>query len=132
MYNNVTNAIAKHHHHNNPSRPFTKLSIRLDHEQTKHKRPILFIVPARAETLLNYSIHGKDKDLLHLKDDSNGTTRVLHYKKGVKVPPKNNSHSIITHHVRIIGQHNTRHPRHQNHHHQVKELNMKVKIIIVK
>ena len=91
----------------------------------------MFIVPARAETLLNYSIHGKDKDLLHLKDDSNGITRVLHYKKGVKVPPKNNSYSIITHHVRIIGQHNTRHPRHQNHH-QVKELNMKVKIIIVK
>ena len=72
----------------------------------------MFIVPARAETLLNYSIHGKDKDLLHLKDDSNGITRVLHYKKGVKVPPKNNSYSIITHHVRIIGQHNTRHPRH--------------------
>ena len=131
MYNNVTNAIAKHHHHNNPSRPFTKLSIRLDHEQTKHKRPILFIVPARAETLLNYSIHGKDKDLLHLKDDSNGITRVLHYKKGVQIPhhSQKNSHSI-THHVRIIGQ-NARHPRHQNHH-QVKELNMKVKIIIVK
>ena len=93
----------------------------------------MFIVPARAETLLNYSIHGKDKDLLHLKDDSNGITRVLHYKKGVQVPPQNkNSHHSITHHVRIIGQNNARHPRHQNNHHQVKELNMKVKIIIVK
>ena len=112
--------------HNNESepisRPFTKLSIRLNQEQTKHKRPILFIVPARAETLLNYSIHGKDKGLFKLKAEMDGK-RVLHYKK----PVQPNQKSVI-HHVRIIGQ-NARNARHD---HQVKELNMKVKIIVVK
>merc|ERR1719273_2359338 len=50
----------------------TKMTIRLQYEQTKHKRPILFIVPARtASTVLQYTVHGKNKDLFGLqKHDS--------------------------------------------------------------
>ena len=104
-------------------KPFTKLSIRLEQDQTKHKRPILFIVPARAGSLLTYSIHGKDRNLFKLKDELDGI-RALYYKKPVE--PEQHS---VTHHVRIIGQ-SSRNPRHDVH--QMKELNMKVKIIVVK
>ena len=114
-YDNDTSALAL--------KPFTKLSIRLEQDQTKHKRPILFIVPARAGSLLTYSIHGKDRNLFKLKDELDGI-RALYYKKPVE--PEQHS---VTHHVRIIGQ-SSRNPRHDVH--QMKELNMKVKIIVVK
>lgn len=100
----------------------TKVNIKLRAEQTKHKRPILFIVPARSSTLLDYTVHGKDRDLFGLRHDSGGIW-ALYYNS--KVKPSN---SVINHHVRVIGL-KSRQARHQ---HQHKELNMKVKIVVVK
>ncbi len=105
---------------------YTKLTIKLEHEQTSHKRPILFIVPARTTTVLEYAIHGKDKDLFGLKEDAEGLL-ALYYEKKVTPPAstETNSHPVI-HHVRILGLKS----RHARHHHEEKELNMKVKIVV--
>ena len=65
------------------SKQYTKLSIRLKSGQTKHKRPILFIVPAEASnSKLTYSLHGKDKDLFGLREESDGI-QALFYKQKV-------------------------------------------------
>lgn len=106
---------------------YTKLSIKLVQEQTKHKRPILFIVPARtSNALLEYTIHGKNKDLFGLRHDPDGIVALYYLDKVVTDPPLDS----VIHHVRVIGL-KTRHARH-HHHHEEKELNIKVKIVVVK
>lgn len=104
---------------------YTKLSIKLEQEQTKHKRPILFIVPARAETQLHYSIHGKNKDLFGLRPDADGVW-TLYYNHPVNILQEEDP---VTHHVRVIGT-KSRLARHN--HESTKDLNMKVKIVIVR
>lgn len=101
---------------------YTKLSIKLEQEQTKHKRPILFMVPARAETFVHYSIHGRDKELFGLKPDADGVW-TLYYNE-----PVNPLDEDVTHHVRVVGT-KSRLARHSE---QMKDLNMKVKIVVVK
>ena len=105
-------------------RQYTKLSIRLKAAQTKHKRPILFIVPAEASTKLIYTIHGKDKDLFGLREEADGIL-ALFYKHQVKQNASEDN-SVIHHQIRVIGQ-KTRHARHE---HNLKDLNMKIKITV--
>jgi len=107
------------------SKQYTKLSIRLKSGQTKHKRPILFIVPAEASnSKLTYSLHGKDKDLFGLREESDGI-QALFYKQ--KVSSVIQDSSVIHHHIRVIGQ-KARHARHE---HNSKDLNMKIKIAVL-
>ena len=103
------------------TQPFTKLSIKLKEGQTKHKRPILFIVPARASQHLSYTIHGKNKDLFGLKEETDGIF-ALYYLKKVKI----SDNTVIHHVIRIIGEK----PRQTRNHHHKKVLNMKVKILV--
>ena len=106
------------------SKQYTKLSIRLKSGQTKHKRPILFIVPAEASTKLTYTLHGKDKDLFGLREESDGIL-ALFYKQ--QVSKAASSDSSVIHHIRVIGQ-KARHARHE---HNSKDLNMKIKIAVL-
>ena len=112
------------------------MTIKLQYEQTKHKRPILFIVPARtASTVLQYTVHGKNKDLFGLqKHDSTDGFLALYYKK--KVTPILGK-SVI-HHVRVLGTSIGANPGQQeknsssrNRDSNKKELNMKVKIVVL-
>ena len=114
------------------------MTIKLQYEQTKHKRPILFIVPARtASTVLQYTVHGKNKDLFGLQrhDSSDGFLALYYLKKVTPILGKS-----VIHHVRVLGtsiganlgqstgqQENSSRNRDSN----KKELNMKVKIVVV-
>ena len=111
---------------NEQSKQYTRLSIRLNQEQTKHKRPILFVVPARTSTVLKYTVHGRDKDLFGLRHDPDGLL-ALFYQMKVQPGLQQPSNSVI-HHVRVIGQ-KSRYARHDL---ASKELNMKLKIVVVK
>ena len=117
------------------------MTIRLQYEQTKHKRPILFIVPARtASTVLDYTIHGKNKDLFGLRHDPDGFLALYYLKK---VTPVINLEKSVIHHVRVLGEDNNninnlesenpKTPKTSRHHqHHKKELNMKVKLVVGK
>jgi len=121
------------------TRKYTKMTIRLQYEQTKHKRPILFIVPARtASTVLDYTIHGKNKDLFGLRHDPDGFLALYYLKK---VTPVINLEKSVIHHVRVLGEDNINNnlesenpktPKTSRHQHHKKELNMKVKLVVGK
>ena len=101
------------------------MTIRLQYEQTKHKRPILFIVPARtASTVLNYTMHGKNKDLFGLRHDPDGFLALYYLKKVTPVLGKS-----VIHHVRVLGENENQSDNTSRHHHK-KELNMKVKLVV--
>merc|ERR1712008_3273 len=116
------------------TRKYTKMTIRLQYEQTKHKRPILFIVPARtASTVLDYTIHGKNKDLFGLRHDPDGFLALFYLKKVTPI-----SGNSVIHHVRVLGEHTqsiTSASTISTSRHQAsnkKELNMKVKLVVGK
>ena len=109
--------------HGKDTQSYTKLSVKLDDFQTKHKRPILFIVPARTSPKLNYAIHGKNRDLFGLKDHSDGIL-ALYYHHKVNISDK-----PVIHHVRVTGQ-KDRQARHNQGNDKV--LNMKIRITISK
>ena len=117
------------------TRKYTKMTIKLQYEQTKHKRPILFIVPARTESsVLKYTMHGKNKDLFGLRHDPDGFLALYYLKK---VTPNLAGKSVI-HHVRVLGEQTqsiTSTSTSTNAKHQAsnkKELNMKVKLVVGK
>ena len=115
------------------------MTIRIQYEQTKHKRPILFIVPARtASTVLDYTIHGKNKDLFGLRHDPDGFLALYYLKK---VTPVINLEKSVIHHVRVLGEDNINNnlesenpktPKTSRHQQHKKELNMKVKLVVGK
>ena len=109
------------------SKQYTKLSIRLKPGQTKHKRPILFIVPAEARTKLTYTLHGKDKDLFGLREESDSGILALFYQQQVSTTSESGQNHSVVHHIRVIGQ-KARHARHE---HTLKDLNMKIKIAVL-
>ena len=122
------------------TRKYTKMTIKLQYEQTKHKRPILFIVPARTESsVLKYTMHGKNKDLFGLRHDPDGFLALYYLKKVTPISEKS-----VIHHVRVLGEHTqpidsasieTNKQISTTSRHQAsnkKELNMKVKLVVGK
>jgi hypothetical protein len=121
------------------AKQFTKLSIRIEAGQTKHKRPILFLVPARTELLqvLDYSVHGRDRGLFGLKPHVDGIW-ALYYRKAVSTTSNPQDGPRVIHHVRVVG----RKSRHVREHSEAaaaagdndlnssRELNMKVRIVV--
>ena len=107
----------RHHHGQQRSRrdtnPVERVNIYLTFNNTRPSRPILFLQPSLAESLVNhtveYIVEGKDSNQFEIKsfgmesssndpDVQQSGLWALHYKH--QVPPTS---SVVKHHLRIIG-----------------------------